>query len=474
MQRSIFLNGLPPGIGGEELRGEPADVSRLLVQGVGYYGATVALFVLYVWVLVLCRRGLLVSRSSRYLALLFPVLFYLGLLLGRPYLSIDLFSYLAHGYLGAQPGTNPYVQFAADVADTPFGAQLMAAGWQPVHPMSPYGPLWTMLETAVVGLAQHVPTGVFLIQASVVVASLGSAALIWAILGRVRPEEQLFGTLLYLWNPAVVVEFAAEGHNDAPMVLGVLAALALAVRTRPAASVVALLLGALTKYLPLIFLPTLLAYFWRTRGNPLRLVLSILAGLVIASGLAALLYSPFWAGSSTFDGVRLSGQPFPSPAGLLSWYLLRDRPLEDAVRLAMRILGVAFVVFLLFVSWRVRDARSLLGACATVALGYLLVFSPGYWPWYITLPLALMALSPRGIYLWMTLILTLCSRLIAPLADLAVNGFVPWPTALWLIPAVGVTLPLVLLLLLLLGNAMPQRQRRSQGPAAEARGQTSL
>ena len=134
--------------------------------------------------------------------------------------------------------------------------------------------------------------------------------------------------------------------------------------------------------------------------------------------------------------------------------------------MATRVLGVVFGAFLLFVSWRVRDAGSLLGSCAAIALVYSLVVSPNYWPWYVALPLALVALSPRGLFLWTALALTLCSRLVAPFADLAVNGFVSWPTALWLISGIGVALPLVLLLLL----TPVALWRHRRGRAVEIRG----
>ncbi|MGI8909141.1 MAG: hypothetical protein ACR2JR_01100, partial [Rubrobacteraceae bacterium] len=113
-QRGMFLNGL-----GEA----PVDRTRLLFEAGVYYGATVLLFALYVWVLLLCRRGLLHDRA-RTLALLFPVLFNLGLLFGNPHQSIDALTYVAHGYLGNLPDANPYITAAASVEDTDFGRQL--------------------------------------------------------------------------------------------------------------------------------------------------------------------------------------------------------------------------------------------------------------------------------------------------------------------------------------------------------------
>lgn len=449
-QWAMFRNGLSAEVAGILLRGEPADASRLLLQGGAYYGATLLLFALYAWILILCRRGLLRDGRARVLALLFPVLFNAGLLLGHPYQSIDALTYVAHGYLGNLPDANPYTTTAAAVRATDFARQLAPFGWLPVHGITPYGPLWTHLEIAVVKATGHVPTALVLLKALVVAASLGSAALIWRILGRVRPEDQLFGTLVYLWNPMIVVEFAAEGHNDALMVLCLLASLALTVSARPALSVAASVLGVLVKYLPVIFLPAQVVYLWHTRRDRPRLAVGLLLGLLIGAGLAVVLYWPFWAGLRTFEGVRLQGQPLvsPSPSGGLYWYLLHALPPAEAARLTLRVLAGAFAAFVLVASWRARDAAGLLWACASIALAYVLVASTHYWPWYASLPLALVALVPRGIFLPAALVLTLCSRLVAPMSTLFTNGFLGAGVALQLKISVGVTVPFVFLLLL--------------------------
>jgi alpha-1,6-mannosyltransferase len=451
-QWAIFRNGLHQEVAGILLRGDPADGSRLLLQGGGYYGATLLLFALYTWILILCRRGLLQDGRARALALLFPVLFNAGLLLGYPYQSIDTFTYVAHGYMGNVPGVNPYTTTAAAVRATDFARQLAPFGWLPVHGLTPYGPLWTHLEVAVMKVAGDVPTALVLIKTVVVAASLGCAALIWKILGRVRPEDQLFGTLVYLWNPMIVVEFAAEGHNDALMILCLLASLALTVSARPALSVVASVSGVLVKYLPLVFLPAQVVYLWHSGRSRTRLAAGLLLGLLIGAGLAAALYWPFWVGLGTFEGVRLQSQPLvsPSPSGWLYWYLLHALPPGEAARLTLRVLAGVLVASVLVLSLRARDAAGLFWACASIALVYVLVVSTHYWPWYASLPLALVALVPRGVFLPAVLVLSLCSRLVAPMSTLLTNGFLDAGVALDLKMSVGVTAPLVVLSLLCL------------------------
>ncbi len=385
-QRSLFRNGLLLPFAGVTTQGDPASWLRLLGQCAAYYGATIAIFALYIRLLTLCRRGHLRDLRACAVALLFPALFNLGLLLGQPYLSIDLFSYIAYGSLGSAPGGNPYIEPVSSVGFSPLGAHLVMSGWRPldVVPLTPYGPLWVRLETAILRITSDVPTDVLLSKGLAVAASLGSAALIWAILGRVRPADQLLGTLLYLWNPVVIVEFAAEGHNDALVILCVLAAIFLTVAARPALALVMLLLAVLTKYVPLILLPAQAVYFWsawRTRPERARLASLLLLGLLGGLMLAVVLYRPFWVGMATFQGVREQDATrigSASTAGIVYWFIAHSPLRAVAEMLTSALLDSIFVAYLLIVSWRARCrglapglCRYRCGVCASGVAGLL-------------------------------------------------------------------------------------------------------
>ena len=128
-QRAIFRNGLSQEVAGTLVRGTPADGSRLILQGAGYCVATLLLFALYAWLLLLCRRGLLRDGRARALALLFPVLFNAGLLLGLPFQSIDALTYLVHGFLGKLPeGSSPYTTTAPAVQTSDLARELAPLG----------------------------------------------------------------------------------------------------------------------------------------------------------------------------------------------------------------------------------------------------------------------------------------------------------------------------------------------------------
>jgi hypothetical protein len=448
-QRAMFRNGLHSDVLFPD-PGNAADRSALLWQYGGYLISTLGLFALYALVLIRCRRGELGRGMERAWSLAFPILFNLLLIPVAPHLSRDIFSYMAHGYLAQLPGGNPFLSPASDAANTTIGPQLTAYGWAPGAGIgiTPYGVLWTRIEILVMGLTNAVSTALLLLKVMVVAASLATALFIWWFLGRTNPHLQMLGTLGYLWNPLVVVEFAGEGHNDPVLILFVLGTLVACATMRPAVAVASLVLGISVKYLPAMFVPAVLAYLWRAyQGRDGRLAIQILVGLVVGTGLTAILYLPLWAGSETFQGVLARGQPISSasPAGVVNWIIMRSqlRPISGTLTLVL--VTIPALAFMLWASIRVRDAAGLGRALVLVSLAFVLVASPDYWPWYLGLPVALIAAAFPDRALWVAFVLTLFGRLCAPLDTLFENGFITFPLAKGLTTGLGTTLPLTVL-----------------------------
>ena len=445
-QRGLFRNGLELEVAGVTRAWDPRDGGALAVQLTVYAAATIALLGLYALLLRRVRRDGLTGRALR-LAVAIPILFNVALLFVRPFASIDLFTYMAWGAIGALPDGNPYVTGTGAVAPTELGGDLAEYGWRPVADVAPYGPVWIHVLTGVMEATQDVYTALVLLKLVVVAASLGTAWLIWTTLGRVRPEWQLLGTLAYLWNPVIVVELAAEGHNEAPAAFFALAAVALAVRTRVAASLGSLLLAALTKFVPLILLPAHLVYLWRRMGARTLARRTALAAALGAAATAAL-YGFLWAGTQTFEGLRIMRElgVVPSLAGSFGAAASPYVSGADAAEAAAFALGLGFAAYVVLQSLRARDAETFLRACGRIALAYVLVASAVYWPWYVTLPLALLVLVPAAEVLVLVVAVSLGARLAAPLDVLGVNEWIAWPEQIFAATLLCVVLLLVFFL----------------------------
>lgn len=404
-----------------------------------YIAATFCLFCLYVTVVGLASSGRLRDRPTRVAVWVAPLVIQAALIWTPPTLSIDLFSYLAHGRQ-VQLGRSPYAEPVKEIQHTDYGDLLIERGWLPVHGVSPYGPLWTWIETGLAHAATSVEVQIRLAKAVTVLFSLLCAWLIWLVLGKVAPERQWEGTLLYLWNPVVVVEFAAEGHNDALVAAGVLLSLFFTVSHRPGASLLALGSSALVKITSFVaLLPQALLWWrhWRLRCVPPIVTASLLLGAAAVS-----LYASFWVGVTTLDGVWGHGRPSvqPSTQGVVFWGLTRVYAPEVVGPLLSLVMTTAFAAIAFRTSLQVTDERTALRACGRIAVAYLLL-APGYWPWYATLPIALLSLSPGGWPTTAVVLLSLGARLAAPIERLRLNGLMDWPTAVILMTAVGLWLP---------------------------------
>jgi hypothetical protein len=409
-----------------------------------YIVATAGLFAIQILLLRACRRGAIRATHTRRVTLALPIAFYAVALIAPPTLSIDVASYVAHGSVRVELGENPYLTPASAVADTPLGSELARYRWRPVHPVSPYGPLWTDIEVAAVSAVGETAGRILILKCVAAAASLAVAALIWfALCGR-RLEERLFGTVAYLWNPMIVAEIAGDGHNDALMTLLVLAALALTLR-RPIVAGVASTAAALTKYVPLLFLPAQAVYIWRTERAPgRRLRIAAVSGS-IGAALAVVAFAPYWVGARTFQGLSESAGASGTAATttILGETVSRLPGLPDGGP-ALRVIAFsALLAVVAIASASVRTGPGLFRAAAWIAFAFLLA-SPTYWPWYAVLPVALAAAVPDRPFPFLLLAASIGARLAAPLDVLYVGGAIDrsvflvgaWVTGLGL-PAVA-------------------------------------
>ena len=454
-----------------------AWLCRALVRGTvsaswgmtGYVVDVLVLFALYARVLTLCARGDFESEKVRAWSLAIPCVLGALLVFTTPTLSEDIFSYMAHGALGTTPGDNPLLQPAEDAAHTVVGDQLARYGWHGPVGVTPYGIIWTQIEIAAMKLSGgHVPAALIFLKAVVATMSAGTGWLIWTFLSQVRPGTQLYGTLAYLWNPMIVAEFAGEGHNDAVMIFGVLAALACAVR-RPTASLVAQGFAVATKYVPVLFVPAQLTFLWRHRTSSRGLALQVAAALAVVGLTVALLYGPLWSGWHSLDGLLRRGEPISSasPFGAINWVLRRSPWAALAAPLTVLLVTLPLLAFIAWISVRIHDVSDLARAFAYIAVAYSLFAAPDYWPWYACMPVALLIVADAKRFLWLVMLMSVTARLCAPLDLLRSQGFLSMAEAKGMLTGLGTTLPLAALLVWVARNhsATPRQpaKRRQSG-----------
>ena len=342
-----------------------------------YLGFAALAFVLYlVAALLVSRRG---ARLAALAALAAAI--QLAPLLGPLLLSTDAWTYWSYGRIAAVHHESPYTTPPSAFPHDP-SYPYVGDAWR--HTTSVYGPAFTLAsEPLALAQGSSADAAAWTYKALAAAAML-AAALLAARLSR-RPALAL---VLVGWNPAMALDFAGGGHNDAWMAALVVAALALAASGRRQLAGAAWATASLIKWVPLLLLP-LRALEARATGRPVRHLGFALA----AAGLLVVATAAY--GFSWLRAVV----PLLKHAQVGSKFSLPDRleqlgvPHEVALWLCLAALAVGY-------AWLLREAhrgRARLG----LAAGLVLAATPYLAAWYVVwaLPLAAAEDDPPAMWL---------------------------------------------------------------------------
>ncbi|WP_287155045.1 polyprenol phosphomannose-dependent alpha 1,6 mannosyltransferase MptB [Candidatus Solincola tengchongensis] len=290
-------------------------------------------------------------RRPRGLPSILSVWFVLNiiLLIVPPLLSRDVFSYMFYGKIATAYGRNPYLvtpqRFSADPL-----FPLTSLYWKNTPVV--YGPLFTLLSMLLMRLSgNQITLGVYLFKSTAALFNLACVLLIWYILGKYSPRRRAFGTMLYAWNPLLLIHSTGGAHNDVIMAALALAALALLMQGRRRFGFFLLCLSFMIKYITLILMAAYLVYLFRKRENIRGWLRDVCVLALIFLAVFAAFYAPFWQGLRTLSPIleNLKLRNYNLPAG---WLLAATGGLLGLVlRLNMRVaFSVASVLCSLFLN----------------------------------------------------------------------------------------------------------------------------
>lgn len=351
--------------------------------------------------------------------------------IGKSTLAQDMGLYGLYGHMVITYHVNPYV-----VAPIAFPKDLFQV--LIVNPKTsgtaPYGPLWLDVSALVAFLAQNNVANLLLgFRLLGLAVHLANSALIWTLLTRLKPEVRASATLLYAWNPVVLLLNVGMMHQEGGVVLLGLLAFLFLQRNSWTLAWVFMLLVALTHPFFLLLLPL----FFRVLLKEARVVsigqrffwwlgLGCISVLVVG-----LTYAPYWQGWGQEGLLAYLRQTFLPDTAINSLdAALRSMPIPLSSMILAGISpahwamgALAFVgCVLLFALW-FADTLELALLFSSWLLMLLLILMPIYWPWYGIPPLALTLCSTnRGARLLMVLL-----TFGALLSSLLLLGPAPWP-----------------------------------------------
>ena len=312
----------------------------------------------------------------------------------------DMFLYGLFGRMVTIYHVNPYVPSPSTISSDLLYAVLPKGTAE----TAPYGPIWLDISIPVVLLARESVANVLIgFRIVGLIVHLANAVLIWVLLAKFKPETRISGTVLYAWNPVVLLLGVTEMHYDGVVVLAVLLAALFFQRNSPIIGWIFMLVATLLNMLCLLLLPLFLSLLRRESQTMRRgrrflwwwLILGISIGIVM------LAYAPYWPGwgiTGILTSIRQTFWPDTAinslDATLLQLPILSSMNWLIMPRHWIIFAAVAVGGILLLGIWLVDSLELVLLFSSWIFLALVLLL-PTYWPWHTLLPLAL-AVSAAG------------------------------------------------------------------------------
>jgi alpha-1,6-mannosyltransferase len=338
------------------------------------------------------------SRPAFWIILAAAVLFRLTLYSLTPSLSTDIQRYRWDGRVQNE-GWNPYALAPND----PRLAYLRDPGWA-VMPGPEIPSMYPPLSQLVFLAGARFLPGTVAFKLPFVLAEL----LVLAMLAKWLQSyaDGNYRLAIYAWNPLVIVEFAASGHNDALAIAAMIAALAI-IKKRPGASAITLTAGSLAKLFPITLLPLAL----RLAGWPRKL-----RGWLAVGGAALLAGACVWPYRSAltqFPQIFVRYQAIwqdynPSLYAVLLWF-------SGHAELAA---GIGEGVVLGLAIWAAARKIEPLRA-AYLIVGAILMLAPNTYSWYFTWIVPLLCFFPNSAWMLLTILQFLSYKV---LIEYQING----------------------------------------------------
>jgi hypothetical protein len=343
------------------------------------------------WRLALQVRG----RAAWAIVLSGTVAFSAALLFFYPLDAADIFDNIMHGRIHGVYGANPFKDPPKLFAGDPFFPYV---AWK--RTPSAYGPIWESLAGGVARLAgDGILANVFAFKLLGVFFLALGLGLVYVILRRLASERALAGVILLAWNPVILYETIANGHNDLAMAVWILAAVWAVLERRYTLAILALWVGVTIKLVPLLLLPLVVIIALRDLPH-IQARLRFLGTTALASLIfLSLAYAPIWSGVEGLGFYRRTYLFTSSLPAIINAVLQLSLGLEDLgphISLMMGLLTMLFVMWQSWRTWRNLSRLAFTQAAFNILIFYLLVTCMWFQQWYTIWPLALAAILPPG------------------------------------------------------------------------------
>ncbi|HZS93328.1 MAG TPA: hypothetical protein VFA78_00890 [Chloroflexota bacterium] len=345
--------------------------------------AFAALFILFAASLELVRRGSAHIPLSMILGI--GAVFGGTLSFVYPITAVDVFTYVAQSRILLHYHENPIFVVPATYGNDPI--MRLTDGWAGTG--APYGPIGILLDALPsVPVEGNLLLSLVFTKLFFSLLTLVGASLAWRILRFRRADLALTGAAFVAWNPLILFETSANGHNDVIMMVILLLALESVSAKDTIAGTVLVVASALVKYGTAILVPLVVVHALANTPGRRRYVIA--AG-ALSAGLLIAAYLPFWEGPDTLSRSLLENtfhfESFGSVA--VAFFPISIDPATTIGRL----LFVPVYVYSLVTAR--GSFADLVRACFLTVLGFLGLATANFRIWYAVWPNFIAAISAR-------------------------------------------------------------------------------
>ncbi len=390
--RNEYLRGALQTLGLNRASDLQLIVLALVVMGL--------LMISYLWSIYIFRNR---EDKNLYSVLWVTLAISAVLVLIPPLLSKDVFSNIYYGRIKVVYGANPYTVSPQRFIGDPIMA-FTSTYWK--NTTIVYAPLYTIFSMGLSRLAgQGITAEIYAHKGAMAFFHLANTLLIWRFLGRFYPERQRLGTMLYAWNPLVLIEAIGGAHNDIMMAFFALLGLVLVFYDHPYLGVASLTLSAMVKYVTAFLLFSLLFYLVSSRGLWRERLKILLHSLLIITVIVVALFAPFWEGFATLkSNMENFKLKTPHSVGFVVSYVFKQFfhhvlrvPTQiaeiRAVDISKALLLLVFLCLVFYFSKKIKQKEDLIDNWTWILIAFILTASYAF-PWYMLWVFPFLCLRP--------------------------------------------------------------------------------
>jgi len=155
------------------------------------------------------HRKQMQSRNALFLLIGSTLLFGIPLVCQARVVSTNPFTDLFAGQLIAHYQSSPWTSPSAQYSTNPY------VQWITANPTNPdlISPGWAAYTTLLAAISTTPLLSLLLLKGSMLAVHLMNSVLIWCIQGKLQTRHRLATTLLYAWNPLLLIESAGNGQS---------------------------------------------------------------------------------------------------------------------------------------------------------------------------------------------------------------------------------------------------------------------